>query len=379
DAVWLTPDGLTARQGCDPVRFSLLAQFSDGIVADVSNWSPASDGEDLLDFVHRGGSAVAAVSWTAPKGASRLKDLGPLTGRFSARRSQGTATVRASLATGGTDPSPAEATVYLAQGWDTGIDVNFVFGAGSPFAQQVPNVLFLPDGWPEGTEQQFRDLVTGVVAQLVGGEYFSPYHLLRDCVNFWWAFVPSRQAGITVLPQVDIDPGKSTATVRDNPPAIPDPMKNAWSTTPAPWPFGVLDELDSAFGCAIGERPRANPTKNSRDLRLNPWRLSDADFDKFLRVLREPDVPDPDVPGIGTRWTSGGADQDLIVVIARSLTGGGAGSHRFVVDGQNFRPGGRTAMLTTEVHDQNAMTVAMAEGRLTLGPPRDPARVETIW
>src|SRR5262249_11300657 len=23
DAVWLTPDGLTARQGCDPVRFSL--------------------------------------------------------------------------------------------------------------------------------------------------------------------------------------------------------------------------------------------------------------------------------------------------------------------------------------------------------------------
>src|SRR3954454_8305369 len=56
---WLTPSQLTVRQGASNMRFSVLARFDDGVVGDITNWSPrdetAPDDDIDLDYVHRAG------------------------------------------------------------------------------------------------------------------------------------------------------------------------------------------------------------------------------------------------------------------------------------------------------------------------------------
>src|SRR5262249_52137238 len=43
---WLTPTQLTVHRGASPVKFTHLALFDDGVIGDISNWTPVEDDPD---------------------------------------------------------------------------------------------------------------------------------------------------------------------------------------------------------------------------------------------------------------------------------------------------------------------------------------------
>jgi len=70
---WLTPNPLTIRERARGMRLTLLARFDDGVIGDITNWSPWSarrTGDRT--FVHRTGSVDPILSWVPrPRGAAR--------------------------------------------------------------------------------------------------------------------------------------------------------------------------------------------------------------------------------------------------------------------------------------------------------------------
>ena len=84
----------------------------------------------------------------------------------------------------------------------------------------------------------------------------------------------------------------------------------------------LLNEVDTAFHHAFGERPTADQQKPMQELDFNPRRLVLDDFTTFLDSLTGPDGQL--LPKV---WTTG-KDRDLVVFICRSSHVGGAAVQR---------------------------------------------------
>ena len=150
--MWLTPAQLTVPEGSHNIRFSMLAEFTDGTYGDVTNWSPwqrpSLNRPEDRTFVHATASPNPLVIWgsravgamdVAPKDRSPQLQLGG-----SERPDPG------DLRAGAPNPSTARGRAVGGPKWDTKVTLEHIAGPGVVQIGTVPNVLILGDGFKVG-------------------------------------------------------------------------------------------------------------------------------------------------------------------------------------------------------------------------------------
>ncbi len=329
--VWLTPDTLTvrpfktSRPEHTDYKFSLRAEFDDHTVGNITNmpnlsWSPAanvdgSDGELILKAGDDPGDTLT-ISVTLP------------------------------AAIGGASTS---ATMLVGDAWDPAnpIDVSIVVGGGWPGTinpEKVPNVLLLGDGFTNANRAAFDQYVNSLIQFLKVNPLNKPYDVLSTSINFWTAFTPSQEIGISVgaeiYPVVDSDSGdlharyirgpkkppsghtgnynlaqliymvglpistddksnagRSNNTIKtewqqlvdtDPTPHVDDDLINSWRKLAK---RSLIDERDSFFGVRAGDT--ISDPGDIKDIDLNESRITRNDkhydpLDSFLSSLRDP-------------------------------------------------------------------------------------------
>jgi hypothetical protein len=377
---WITPSSLTVRQGTKGMRFSVLARFDDGVIGDITNWALGRPKVNPTDTfaVHPDGSTEPVHRWSAGSSSGPGMAVDPATGTITSQTSGGFVTVNLHVGNG---PPIATAKAFAAPPWSTPVKLTRI--AGSHFSAigraGIHSVLFLPEGFvddPLGTDRiAYEFYVRDLVHQLNTNSQTRPFDVLSRKFAYFSAWVPSPQAGCSVLAEVYADPadqrsslptghvlGKNATPAEDpKPPAanqlrvqqlidkvgLPLPAVDLAGTTPGgglaiAWRdlYGVdpaaivdafpewlrrnnrvlLNEVDTAFHIGHNHRPYAMADVGDiMHLTFHPLRMTDADFNTFLRALTD-DQGKP-LPPV---WAEGGADQALVVIVCRTGRWGGA-------------------------------------------------------
>ncbi len=217
--LWLTPGRLTVRPydtirpTLSPYRFNVRAQFDDGTVG------------NLADF--------PGLSWT-PVGrvqaSGRLRiNAGDTAGDELAITVNLPAGVNADAAA-----RTATATMVVADDWAPAnpIDVSIVVGGGWPGTinpEVVPNVLFLGDGFGKtaADKTRFEGYVNSLVHFLKTNPVNHPYDVLSTSMNFWSAFIPSEQIGVSV--RAEVYPSGATTRIVPAPKPVPATHTGRWT------------------------------------------------------------------------------------------------------------------------------------------------------
>jgi len=189
---WLTPSSLTVRRGMTDVpentnmKFSVYAQFDDGLIGDLTNYSS-----------FRSPSAVNSISWT-PSTHIQEQFGGQIkvpSGAAVGSEQEITATFPASLKS-----KIAKAKIKIAEEWTTGkTNIAKKIGNSPGFDRRndVPNVLFLSDGFQSGDGPTFERAVLSLVSKLHNEVLFQPLGVLQSSMNYWYSFTPSEHQGIS--------------------------------------------------------------------------------------------------------------------------------------------------------------------------------------
>ena len=330
--LWLTPSALTIHQGADGLRFTVLAAFA-------GTWATG-------DITYRPG-----IAWSS--GDTTLVQVDPATGALTANTSSATGVPITAQHGGRT----AKALVNVESAWSTPVAAKLVpGGAGRAKIDEVPNFLVLPDGFKASERPQFEALVRELIDRLHTTPSLRPYDLFRGAVNYWSAFMPSRERGTSVLPELVV---RLTIdeTVTINAEAIPLPVKPSGgsytlanliyeaglpgaeypetlldlvglygahlATVVSPEVFAqwrdlndyvLADERDTALGVAQGQRPSLAPNLVTRSYGFHPLRTTPAHLDQLLANVTD-GSGGPTLP----RWAPGGRDRGRVIV----LLGGG--------------------------------------------------------
>jgi hypothetical protein len=261
---------------------------------------------------------------------------------------------------------------------------------------QRRNVLFLAEGFTD--QSKFSSLVQKVVDRLVSSGLHHPFKMLRDDINFWMAFEPSQENGITVGPPINSDRsmlmnnfapattgdfsfyqfvslvGLPDATLVDadradvdtrlaaafptyQPAHLETPMFEYWQT----WTSELLQTRNSRYGFMYGMRPGEHrfsadpktadnawnllplpPHYLAADPRRSPANLArwpDLHF-QFLNSLRtKKGASDPSF-NIGPKWNHDAEDQGLVVILCNDEAYGaftvGQGYSAVTIDHKGF-------------------------------------------
>jgi hypothetical protein len=332
--MWLTPAELTVRVGARNVRFSTIAEFSDGTYGDVSNWSPwefdPARPADLT-FVHLSGVNQPLFTW----GTTALGDMDvdAQTGVLDCSRGAASATISA------VSPLPAgiaSGRAVGAGGWALGATVERIEGPGFAKMATTPNILILGDGFEITERVAFITLARLLVKDLHTAPRTDPFKMLKDGMNYFAALVPSREGGISNLNPIDRTPlpgaqaEAKDADVAVAPTAVAASAANIGAPpTPATNSRFILNERDTAFGVTRGERPKAQRRDPIRTPQPSRRRFDEDDFDVFLGALKDP-AGNP----VGRHWQRTGngpgcgKDETSIVILLRTNLYGGANTHR---------------------------------------------------
>jgi hypothetical protein len=355
--VWLTPNPLTVRMGASRMRFTVLAQFDDGTVGDIS--------------FHPG------LTWTPVSGPVAVDANGILQAPVAGHEPEIRVTLPADLGALSTT-----AKVKTEAAWPVGHEAQLVPGSPGPDRlNNVPNVLFVAEGFVRGEEKAFEGLVQKLVKGIETGTTTFPFNVLRPNMNYWSIFLPSRERGSTVsngLRYESRSAGNKRMTALPIPePPIPGPLgvarirsvehllfqvglpvpadrgadfaarRAAWTglygaahldgLTPAifgDWrdlaDYTLAFDRDTALGLRTGlDRPQVSwTTDDGRVLWLHPFRTSHKDLQAMISTLVWVSKDRKKVVKIGPVWASadkpgvaGGKDEHLIFVLA-------AGTHR---------------------------------------------------
>jgi IgA Peptidase M64 len=381
ERMWLTPSPLTVRENAKGVRFTVLAEFDDGAIGDITNWAPsATPLTGDRSFVHVDGSGAPELTWS--------EGPGPVT--VDAVTGQLTLTAAADQATRITarrpfpEPVPpsasASADARCAGPWSDPVRLAHIHGPGfAAMADEgVRNVLFLPDGFTgsEDDKAAFERCVRVIVSRLSVRARTRPWDLLTERFNYFRAWVPSPQTGVSVLNELDraVEGGATVGYALEH--ALkPAAAKPSWLINellfevgpPAPdhdtpgSPLGtvtsgrlqdwrtlygthvtaarvnptypawldrsdrvLLNERDTAFHTAMGERPRVDQQAPPRALQFHPLRMHFDDFDDFLRALTDDqgnELPEK-------VWGRTGKDENLVTIVCRTNRHAAANSRR---------------------------------------------------
>jgi hypothetical protein len=341
---WLTPAQLTVRRDFAPEpdelprqRFSILAQFNDGVVGDITR--------------HPG------IKWTSnhPFDVHVVEATGGLKALSSSAKADISVTLPAALNTPGT--SVADGRVLCAPDWDTQVKAELVGGSpGLKAVATATNIIFLSEGFVASEKDQFRCAVIAMVHFLRSSQRTRPYDLLRNSINYWMAFVPSREKGeSTVYEMMSVKRGAKTrwdeVPLPEAPAAgiyspealvhelgLPTDSDTAFTTLAAQKPIWVkrygakvdgrvntarfdkwrslatrtlANERDTAFGLRLGDRPRAHNPSAARAPLMSAFRCRRQHLDRFFKGL----VAKDGTP-IGHLWNVAGAkDRPLVAFI----------------------------------------------------------------
>ncbi|MEU1185772.1 hypothetical protein ABZ464_50835 [Streptomyces sp. NPDC005820] len=343
--MWLTPASLTVHQGVRRSRFTMLAEFDDGLYGDLTAWcpeNPPNPGDQT--FVRPAGTATPAVTWSSSAAAAVGADA--QTGLLTGAANTGNATITAALPATLAPPLalPPTGTAKAAQPWNTPVTLTLVDGPGFAAMANSVNILILPDGFTTADRPGFERLARGLVARLRKRRRTRPYDLLKDKLNYFMAWVGSPEAGINaheLMGRSHVIGTRAEARETDTavaPGAVAGALHIAAPPTPATNDLFLLNEPDTAFAFTLGERPAAQRFLAIRSVDVHPSRFDEQDFDDFLGALR-----DPAGATVGGVWTRGGKDQDRIVVFAHSRRIGGSNRFR--------SPSGRTIGMTFDDED----------------------------
>jgi hypothetical protein len=368
----LTPDVLTVRHhDPDPqTRFTALAEFADGTVGNVTR--------------HDG------LSWSLTTAAGHLS-IDADTGVLTATASGGDRIVKLKLpaALGGHE---ATAKVSVGEHWSQPMKAVLVDGPGWDNID-VPNVLILPDGYQKNAqvdeEPLFDQLVRELVDRLNTSTTTYPFNLFRGAINYWYAFLPSRERSCSPLNEYyftaapgpnhrgpmravptphapDVTPGPGVDVIQDRVDFLvyqvglplerdlgvafadkqlewdgiygSDHTRGTTATLYEAWrALGrrrLLHQSDTAFGIATGDRPQVENEDDGRGFGWHPDRFDRTQMDKLLRNLTT-EVVQLDgtvtVEALGDRFVT--KFRELIFVIAQGARFGGAktqGQHALI-------------------------------------------------
>jgi hypothetical protein len=173
DEWWIGNNRASVHEGEADLLLTAYAKFDDTNEGDIS------------------GHGFAAFS--APAGANATVDTG---GRVTGV-TPGNATIRGTLI--GVDH---DVVVTVVPSRSTLRPIVEPVRVSGPMDQRR-NVLFLAEGFTD--RAAFATLVQKVVDRLVSNKVHEPYHILRDDMNYWLAFEPSQENGITPGPRVNIN------------------------------------------------------------------------------------------------------------------------------------------------------------------------------
>ena len=359
--MWLTPQTLTVRPSLDPpekthYRFTARAEFDDGTVGDVTlnhglAWTPS----DHVDSTGR----LIVTETDAPGSEIEIRArFDSFLGSVSATGTMKVERPWSSLT------SPPEVSIVPGGGWP-----------GEIRPEEVPNVLFLGDGFGAGDRGAFENITNGFVRTLKSDPLVRPFDLLATSINFWRTFVPAAAPGISVraeayayehggktfartIPEVEkpagaetwgitnllyvvglpvpADKEKSNATLRaewavqvDPDPApnvTSDRLINSWKAL-ANRTF--IDEIDSFPGMSYGLPPAAEEDDNYA-LHLHDDRggIAQALLPFYLILQSDNGVQLEGGKPVGELWAKNDAAFDFdntdLVVLVTALRGGRA-------------------------------------------------------
>ena len=322
-AVWPAPASVVIRAEGLPIRLAeglprrlnVLGKFSDGMIADLTNWLPTERPRaGQATFVSALGTGTPAMSWelalVGTDGTAELSDfLDPATGLLKGASASGTGTLSLLLPPV-TGKHPPQVHISYQPAWaDTSAEVFFVDGAGLDQVDQVRNVLFLPDGFTRDQQTEFENFVGDLVYHMCHNSAFSPFDVLRDSVNFFRAWLESTDACVTLASPVT-PAVRSMVTLLPDPPELPTAESMVEITRT---PMAMLNPRETAFHTTRGAHHRAMPEQDSAHLVANPWRMTNIDLNAFLGALTS--TQGVTVAG---RWVPPGPDAELVVIICRS-------------------------------------------------------------
>ncbi|GAB3325615.1 hypothetical protein GCM10027299_23970 [Larkinella ripae] len=195
EEIWITPNPLTIYNGLY-YRADLYARFDDNVVAKIG--ASHFKGNNGYGFRYNTDPAIA-VTWTSdtpglvPANSDTLRPQG-LTGTHVLRAEatyngisrQATADVIISEALTRTSTLRAEL-------------VTSSFSPGFSQLNEVPNILFLAEGFTAEQEWEFKVLVLDYVYDLSSKKITAPFNLLKHAINYWMVFIPSREGGVSTF------------------------------------------------------------------------------------------------------------------------------------------------------------------------------------
>jgi hypothetical protein len=337
-SAWLTPPILTLRpeSGALPqttrIRFSVRAQFDDEIVGDLTHhpnvtWRPAANVTNTgrLIIAAGDGPGVPPKQIEAVLPAELQDPAVPTPPEITAVGHIRFAVEWAS------DSNIRAETVQIQDTWPGSID-----------PENVPNFLFLCDGYKSEDKPKFESQVRSLLGLMKRSRITRPFDLLATSMNYYQAFIPSNHHGISVLCEV-FPEQKSNGELKTNSngvvdwycvPDAEDPsagerwglsnvifrlglpvpgqglnqkvkdIRDYWdsivddvphnrisNTTVRKWQKlalrSFLEETDSVFGLAYGEYPAVSRESDNREIGFHSRRMSRSRLDPILNRLTD--------------------------------------------------------------------------------------------
>jgi hypothetical protein len=249
--IWLTPPSLTTHEGADECRFTVLAQFDDDTIGDITEWPQLS--YSVSNPLSLPPSAIAVHVSNAGDDFSGEKEAfgGRLQGRVIPGETPDQPHDVVVTLPRSSPPGDLTATaqVFTLPSWsdvakDPSTQVRWVAGPQVPNSNDPTNdkpdsigtvvkgranILFISDGFIN--EDDFRKkVVEATVKELRTQDPHQPFKLLSGSINYWSVFVPSKQEAVSILGDNEI----FTSTKRQSASAVPlpaAPTQPQWDIT----------------------------------------------------------------------------------------------------------------------------------------------------
>lgn len=202
---WLSPQILTVQKGINGFRCSVRARFDDDVEAEIGPKINIRNGR-VIDYHY--GTSILNIVWSSPTANLINSVSGEITP--GAAIATGLHSVSAvisctgiNLAQGGGPTVTASGQIFVADqlsGTRTDITASLVTTGNCPgFAKinDVPNVLFIPDGFHAENSGVFDLMVDKYVSDLTTGKISSPFDILNGSMNYWKVFLTSGDEGAT--------------------------------------------------------------------------------------------------------------------------------------------------------------------------------------
>ncbi len=191
EKAWLSPSRMSVPRNTSGFAFSVFVQFDDQTIVrlrelDVNRWS--SNPPDKLNAI---------------SGFINLRDSEPIDSPIDI-----TATLKTEFADSHGDQVQA---VGQAISYDLPRIAQLIPGSpGYEKLNEVPNFLFLAEGFQAADRDKFDSMINYFLQELRNNAKFKPFNLLIDRMNFWKVFVPSTARGIgTRFDVSSVGPGRA--------------------------------------------------------------------------------------------------------------------------------------------------------------------------